>query len=82
MSNVQRQLEIANAFVADNIAQCCVELVGWEQTGVLCDGVLRKAGELYKPLDNFHYLRLAERHVQRLAVRHVAGIIGTPEHPQ
>jgi hypothetical protein len=72
MNDVQRQLEIANSFVAENLTQCCVELVGWERTGVLPDGVLRQAGELYKPLDKFHYLTLAERHIQRLAVGRVA----------
>ena len=58
-------------FCRDNLKALCVELQEWHDTGILCDGLLRKAAR-----DYFDYatdnLGLAESYVESLAVELVA----------
>jgi hypothetical protein len=58
------------AYCRENLAELCQEVLGWDNTGILCDGKLRI---LVTQLSTHADLHAAERMVTRMALKKVAG---------
>lgn len=67
-----RQINACEAVIRENLQDCCKELSEWWDTGLLSDGKLRQAAALLKDKGFTDPIRMAERHVEMLAVRSIA----------
>lgn len=65
-------LEAAQSLAAENLAECCRELVEMDATGVLGDGIVREIAALTRPFAGHSALSLALNLVKNLAVRRCA----------
>lgn len=59
-------------FIAANLADCCREELGWQNTALLRDGKLREAAEIYAQVDASHAIPLAQSETMRQAMQAIA----------
>lgn len=72
MSESLRQiLDRGRAYIAENLLEACQELLEWQNTGLLRDGVMREAALILEPLDTHHSMKIAEDEVKRQAMEAV-----------
>lgn len=63
-NDIQKSLQELNTFIDNNLTQCCIELLEWRSTGILCNGKIREAATMFpgKMID-VNKLVLVERQV-------------------
>lgn len=68
---IQREREIAEAFCARNLKECCTELLGWYETTVLPSGKVRELQALFSYAGP-RALAVAEDEIKRQALKTIA----------
>lgn len=75
-----RDIDVMRMYVADNLSQCCAEILEWQKTSVLRDGCVRTAAAMLtscKPDE----LRVVECEVARAAMSRLS-LPTSPEGPR
>lgn len=62
----------AKAWAQVHVVELAQEIIEWQESGLLRDGLLRELGLMCKPLDERGYLRIAESIATREALKIVA----------
>ncbi len=65
-------IENATALIDENLKSACQELVEWQETGVLCNGVIREAARLMDESMTHYRLSIATSLVTNAAIRVIA----------
>ena len=64
-----REIEKCQEIVRNNLSYCCLELTEWWNSGILCNGIIRDVARKLRKVETGDSLRLAERIVEREAVK-------------
>lgn len=72
MSNVRESMQQMKKFVAENLKQCCQELIEWHDTATLPDGKVREAATILDGIDPSQLLRIVENEINSQALKKVA----------
>ena len=67
----KKTFDAMKALVSEYLSECCEEILEWQATGILCDGVVRKAGRILEM--EINGLSNVEAEVARQAMRLVTG---------
>lgn len=69
MSELKQTMQRAKDFIAANLADCCRDELTWQDTGLLSDGKLREASEIYALVEDAHAMPMAQAEVARQAMQ-------------
>lgn len=73
MSNyVKHIMQSGQDFIAENLTDCCKELLIWHNTGILPAGKLRDASRIFLELNTGNHLNIAENITRAQALEFVA----------
>lgn len=72
MSNARENMQQMKQFVAENMKQCCHELIEWQDTGVLSNGKVREASRMLVGIYRSDSLSIVESEIKSQALRKVA----------
>lgn len=50
MNDAQRKMKVAQEFAAQNVVQGAIEILEWQNTSVLRDGVVRQCGRMIEDI--------------------------------
>lgn len=67
-------MEKAKKFAKDHVAECSLEILNWNSTGLLSGDRLTELAEILKDVDPYHALTLAQNLVKDEALRIAAKI--------
>lgn len=71
---MKTDLQRAHEFAAQNLKQCCVEILKWENTGSLRDGKLRELAKITKTISPHQSLSIAEAIVKDEAFKYIVSL--------
>ena len=67
-SSCSDQLEAMEQLLKDNLRQACIDIVEWNSTGILVNGIVRKSAQLLTDeVFRFHKLTHVKNCIDRLA---------------
>lgn len=73
--SLHRTLKDADNFLEKNLAKACQEILDWNHTAILTDGILREAARQYfSKLDPYRDLLMAENAVKILAMTRIVAL--------
>ncbi|MES2323239.1 MAG: hypothetical protein V4633_13325 [Pseudomonadota bacterium] len=74
MTDLKTIRDQCKKFAEDNLRECCIEIIEWQDTAILRDGKVRELAALCSTfISNHDGLRVAESYVSRAAIQAAIG---------